>query len=50
VVIASAAVIATASSVPSASAPTSGVMTAAETAATLPLGPCTTCFDVPKTA
>ena len=50
VVIASAAVIGTASSVPIAAMPTSGATTAAETAATLPLGPCTTCFEVPKIA
>jgi hypothetical protein len=34
--------------VPSAEAPTSGVMTAAETAQTAALGPCASWRDVPK--
>ena len=39
-----------ASSVPKAAVPTRGVMTAATTAATAALGPCTMCRDVPKSA
>jgi hypothetical protein len=35
--------------VPSAEAPTSGVMAAAETAQTAALGPCARCREVPKT-
>ena len=47
---ASAAAHGTASSVPIAAAPTSGVMTAVETAATVALGPWITCLEVPKIA
>ena len=50
VVMASAAVMATASSVPIASEPTMGRIAAPDTAATAALGPCTSWREVPKSA